>query len=116
MKHGHKSGDDQRYFQMAVTPLAAPGKRVAISQEDVTLRKRHEQAIRKLSGRLINAQEEERSRIARELHDDIGQQVAVLAIGLQLLKSEFATESSEEGDRIEPRLKREFRSRSKWRP
>jgi len=40
------------------------------------------------------------------LHDDISQQVAVLTIGLQLLKSEFATESSEEGDRIEDLLKK----------
>ena len=106
MEHGYKSGADQRCFQMSVTPLAAPGKGVVISHEDVTLRKRHEQAIRELSGRLINAQEQERSRIARELHDDISQQVAVLTIGLQLLKSEFATESSEEGDRIEDLLKK----------
>src|SRR5215469_3384938 len=33
-----------------------------------------------LSGRLINAQEEERSRLARELHDDVSQRLALLAI------------------------------------
>lgn len=38
-----------------------------------------------LSGRLIRAQEEERSRIARELHDDINQRMALLAIELQQL-------------------------------
>jgi PAS domain S-box-containing protein len=52
---------------------------------DVTARKRAQQAIQELSGRLIVAQEEERSRIARELHDDINQQMALLAIELQLL-------------------------------
>jgi signal transduction histidine kinase len=41
--------------------------------------------IRHLAARLLNAQESERSRIARELHDDIGQQVALLAIDLELL-------------------------------
>jgi two-component system sensor histidine kinase UhpB len=42
--------------------------------------------IRQLAGRLINAQEQERSRIARELHDDVGQRVASLSIGLSSLK------------------------------
>jgi signal transduction histidine kinase len=41
--------------------------------------------IRDLGTRLLNAQETERARIARELHDDIGQQMAVLTIDLQLL-------------------------------
>jgi len=41
--------------------------------------------IRHLGSRLLNAQESERSRIARELHDDIGQQVALLAIDLELM-------------------------------
>jgi signal transduction histidine kinase len=41
--------------------------------------------IRDLGGRLLTAQEAERSRIARELHDDVSQQVALLAIDLQLL-------------------------------
>ena len=35
-----------------------------------------------ISGRLISAQEEERSRIARDLHDDAGQRLALLAIEL----------------------------------
>ena len=49
---------------------------------DITERKRAEerQAARELSGRLIDAQEEERSRLARELHDDVTQRLAVLAI------------------------------------
>lgn len=42
--------------------------------------------VRQLAGRLIYAQEEERTRIARELHDDIGQRVASLSIGLSSLK------------------------------
>jgi signal transduction histidine kinase len=42
--------------------------------------------VRELAGRLINAQEDERTRIARELHDDVGQRVASLSIGLSSLK------------------------------
>jgi signal transduction histidine kinase len=41
--------------------------------------------IRDLGGRLLEAQETERSRIARELHDDISQQMALLEIDLELL-------------------------------
>jgi len=40
--------------------------------------------IRDLGARLLSAQETERSQIAVELHDDIGQQLAVLTIDLQL--------------------------------
>jgi signal transduction histidine kinase len=41
--------------------------------------------IRDLGARLLNAQESERARIARELHDDISQQMALLQIDLELL-------------------------------
>ncbi len=41
--------------------------------------------IRDLAGRLLSAQEAERSRIARELHDDVGQQLALLTIDLELM-------------------------------
>jgi len=39
--------------------------------------------IRALGGRLLNAQDFERARIARELHDDIGQELALLTIELE---------------------------------
>jgi PAS domain S-box-containing protein len=45
---------------------------------DVTERKRSEQRLQELSGRLISAQDEERARIARELHDDVSQRMALL--------------------------------------
>ena len=45
-------------------------------------RQRAEVAIRDLSGRLLSAQEDERRRIARELHDNLSQQMALLALGI----------------------------------
>ena len=53
---------------------------------DITERKRSEEALRRLGGRLIEAQEEERIRIARELHDDICQRLALLEIELERIK------------------------------
>jgi signal transduction histidine kinase len=53
------------------------------------------QRIRDLGGRLLNAQEAERSRIARELHDDISQQMALLSIDLDLLRNSVAEEAGE---------------------
>ena len=50
--------------------------------EDITERKRTDTTLARVSRRLIEAQEQERSRIARELHDDIGQRLAILAVNL----------------------------------
>jgi PAS domain S-box-containing protein len=52
---------------------------------DITERKLAEEALADVSRRLIEAQEQERSRIARELHDDIGQRLALLAVQLEQL-------------------------------
>jgi signal transduction histidine kinase len=49
--------------------------------------------IRDLGSRLLVAQDTERSRVARELHDDISQQVALLSIDLELLRSEVPSDS-----------------------
>jgi PAS domain S-box-containing protein len=53
--------------------------------EDITDRKLSELALASMSHRLIEAQERERLRISRELHDDIGQRVALLTLELQQL-------------------------------
>lgn len=52
---------------------------------DISERKRAEEALKLLGSRLIAAQEEERKRIARELHDDLNQRMAVLSIELDQL-------------------------------
>jgi len=53
---------------------------------DVTDRKRAEEALLGVNRRLIQAQEQERSRIGRELHDDVNQRLGMLAIELEQLK------------------------------
>jgi PAS domain S-box-containing protein len=62
--------------------------------QDITDRKLSEAALIAMSGRLITAQEEERSRIARELHDDLSQRLALLQISLQQFKQSMPELSS----------------------
>jgi PAS domain S-box-containing protein len=53
---------------------------------DITERKQAEEALASVSHKLIEAQEKERTRIARELHDDINQQIALVALELEGLQ------------------------------
>ena len=56
--------------------------------------------LRSLTGRLIHAQEEEHRRIARELHDDLNQGLALLAIELDLLAQRPPESDALLGDRL----------------
>jgi len=53
---------------------------------DITEHKLAEEALSSVSGRLIEAQDQERARIARELHDDISQRLALVAMDLDSQK------------------------------
>ena len=57
------------------------------TNRDITERKRSEQVLEDLAGRLIHAQEQERSRIGRELHDHISQTLGVLTIKIDQLRA-----------------------------
>ena len=56
---------------------------------DVSERKQSEEALKDLGGRLIAAQEEERRRVARELHDDFNQRLAVMSVELEQVKQKI---------------------------
>ena len=68
---------------------------------DITDNKIAELAVATVSGRLIEAQEQERSRLARELHDDINQRLALLAIQLEQLRLNPPTPRKELAKRID---------------
>ena len=64
-----------------------------------------ERAAQELSGRLIHTQEEERSRIARDLHDDFNQRLALLSVEIDLLgqkasATDYATKLHQFGEHI----------------
>ncbi len=67
---------------------------------DITARRQAEDAARSLSGRLIHAQEAERTRLARELHDDLNQSLALLAVELDIFGQKPPANDSEVGERM----------------
>lgn len=68
--------------------------------EDITDRKRAEETLRQLPGRLLKFQDEERRRIARELHDVTGQSLAALVMSLGALVKL--------ADKLSPRARQAF--------
>ncbi len=65
--------------------LTAMGQQIGLAIENLQLaeQQRREQFRRQLLDRVIDAQEEERKRIARELHDEFAQSLTALIVGLQ---------------------------------
>jgi PAS domain S-box-containing protein len=71
----------------SVELIEVHGEQCALSViADITDRKMAEKALANLSGRLIEVQEAERTWIARELHDDINQRLAMVAVNLKTSK------------------------------
>jgi len=104
---------EERHFE---TRLVGCGDDTVVSiVRDITVRKRTEAALRAreielrstvernrhLAGRLIAAQEGERHRIARELHDDLSQKLAMLSIDLTHLGSGSAGSNGEFAARMQ---------------
>jgi PAS domain S-box-containing protein len=84
----HDRPDDVRHWLVNYFPVceaAGDFTQVGIIAVDVTARRNAEEALRKLSGRLLGIQDQERRRIARELHDSLGQYLAGLKIAIQML-------------------------------
>src|SRR5271157_2121810 len=68
---------------------------------DITTRKQAEEAARDLSGRLIQAQEEEQMRLARDLHDDLSQSLALLSVELEMFGQSEPAEPGQISGRLQ---------------
>jgi len=73
---------------------------------DVTRHKEAEEVLSSVSRRLIEAHEEERTWIARELHDDINQRIALLAVHLRTLKQNLPLTEAKAGHALEEAYER----------
>jgi PAS domain S-box-containing protein len=83
----HKDGREIP-IEISLSPLETEeGMVVTSAIRDISERKRSEEGLRILSGQLLRIQDEERRRIARELHDSAGQTLAALNMNLSPLES-----------------------------
>jgi signal transduction histidine kinase/ABC-type uncharacterized transport system substrate-binding protein len=100
MEAPYHSSERQEWFSLSVSPLRTSEGGAVVTYTDITLRKRAEREQEELSGRLINAQEQERSRLARELHDDFNQRLAILAIDLERAAQLIHSSPSKASERL----------------
>jgi len=101
----HKDG---REFpvEISLSPLETEaGTLVTSAIRDISERKRAEESLRVLSGKLLHLQDEERRRIARELHDSAGQILAALSMNLTPLESEHGRTSPGAAKAVEESLR-----------
>jgi len=93
MDYSVHSQANVRYFRMGVTPIDYQDAKVVIVHTDITeLRLAKDKDLQRLQGfarRLINAQEQERERIAREIHDDLGNRIAVIACSIEAIRNNY---------------------------
>ena len=92
----------QRDVLISYFPIEGPTAidRVACIVQDITDRKRLEKVLTGMSRKLIEAQEQERARIARELHDDINQRLALLTVEVEQLQQDLLALPLEVRNRI----------------
>ncbi len=83
----------------ALTPGESPIAAAIVAFQDTTERKRAEVARQQLLQRLVGAQEEERTRISRELHDQMGQSLTALLMAINSI-----IEGSPNASNVEERL------------
>ena len=85
--------------EISLSPLETEeGLLVTSAIRDVTERRQAEENLRRLSLRLLGAQDEERRRIARELHDSLGQYLT----HAKVLLDSFLKKHDGDGQRIQP--------------
>jgi PAS domain S-box-containing protein len=84
-----QSDGTTRWVTMRGEPHRDPSGSIVLlrgTMQDITDRKRAEKELADLSARFVSGQEEERSHLARELHDDVSQRLALIVVTLDRLR------------------------------
>lgn len=80
-------GDDTRVFETRIVKCG--NRRLLCVVHDSTSEKRSQEEVQKLSSRLLTLQDEERRRLARELHDVTSQNLFAISINLESLRQQL---------------------------
>jgi PAS domain S-box-containing protein len=98
---GLRANGQEFPIEAAISQTRVGSKRLfTVIARDITERKQAEEALSSVSRRLIEAHEEERAWIARELHDDINQRVALLGVNLEGLKQDLSASNGQMSRRV----------------
>jgi signal transduction histidine kinase len=97
-----------RHAAMIAAACLGQAVLIVLLVANLAKRRRAERTLRSLSGRLLTAQEEEKARLAKELHDGLSQNLALLAVELEL----FGQRPPLEPEQIAVRMQ-EFSSQTK---
>jgi len=100
LEYGCVVAGDERWFRMTVTPLRLEDGGAVVAHADITDYRRAQDALRDVSGRLIGAQEQERARIGRELHDNVSQRLALLSIKIDEIRKALPASAGKIAARI----------------
>ena len=98
-----RGGRNGRWLYFIAAPLRdSAGKLIGAVEtlQDITERKQAEEQIRMLTGQVIEIEERERESLSREIHDNIGQLLLALRMGLSRATKKIPTDLSEMKDRL----------------
>jgi PAS domain S-box-containing protein len=85
---GMRSDGSEFPVELAITRIAVPGRPVFTGYlRDITERKQSEQELRASRARIVQAADEERRRLERNLHDGAQQRLVALSLSLRLVRS-----------------------------
>ncbi len=115
------SPTEQRWFLLLATPLKNGSQGAVVSHLNITERKQAEnekarlleavstqsQQLRALSARLVEAEESQRRQLARELHDQVGQNLTAVSLNLSLIQKALG-DTLPQSDRIKVHLDDSF--------